>query len=230
MQKNINFFSFGCPNVRWGGGGSTWLGQNPKFSQKNHLKAPLTANVNNGMVLSRDLWTIWLTSTESDATTVSRDLRIDNSISARFSGTTSPFTCISVYSFYSCFSCYSCCLLDVIFVVNAVVVIFAVLILWLLLLLSNWLVKGDRKKGRATVILAKLILGLYWVLEYWRMALTHIRSPNIEEWSPWTGRSSPKFGRAPRPNTFAALRATGPAIAIYNGLQWHNNFEDIGHF
>ena len=38
MRKN--FFWGGCPNVRWGGG-STWLGQNPKFFQKVHLRASL---------------------------------------------------------------------------------------------------------------------------------------------------------------------------------------------
>ena len=67
-----------------------------------------------------------LTSTESEATTVSRDLRIDDSISARFSGTTSPFTCISV-GFHCvcdfCF-CFCCCLFGVICVVAAVVVIY----------------------------------------------------------------------------------------------------------
>ena len=36
------FFSFGRPNFG-GGGGSTWLGQIPKFFQKLDLKAPLTA-------------------------------------------------------------------------------------------------------------------------------------------------------------------------------------------
>ena len=41
MQKNIIFFfSFGCPNFRWGGG-STWLGQNHNFFHFAYLEAPL---------------------------------------------------------------------------------------------------------------------------------------------------------------------------------------------
>ena len=39
------FFSFGRPNLGGGGGGSTWLGQIPKFFQKFDLKAPLILDV-----------------------------------------------------------------------------------------------------------------------------------------------------------------------------------------
>ena len=40
MQKNINFFLvLGVPT--FGEGGGAWLGKNPKFFQKIHLKDPL---------------------------------------------------------------------------------------------------------------------------------------------------------------------------------------------
>ena len=44
MQKktSIFFFSFGCPNLRGGGWGSTWLGQKTKFFDRFNLKASLT--------------------------------------------------------------------------------------------------------------------------------------------------------------------------------------------
>ena len=44
MQKktSIFFFSFGCPNLRGGGWGSTWLGQKTKFFDRSNLRAPLT--------------------------------------------------------------------------------------------------------------------------------------------------------------------------------------------
>ena len=42
QNKQQNFFlSCWCPNVRGGGGGSSRLGQNPKFTQKNYWTAPL---------------------------------------------------------------------------------------------------------------------------------------------------------------------------------------------
>ena len=42
QNKHQNFFfSFGGPNFGGGGGGSTWLGQIPKFFQKLDLKASL---------------------------------------------------------------------------------------------------------------------------------------------------------------------------------------------
>ena len=34
-------FSCWCPNIRGGGGGSSQLGQNPKFGRKFYLTAPL---------------------------------------------------------------------------------------------------------------------------------------------------------------------------------------------
>ena len=40
QKKHQFFFSFGCPNLR-GGGGSTWLGQKTKFFDRFYLKAPL---------------------------------------------------------------------------------------------------------------------------------------------------------------------------------------------
>ena len=40
MQKKHQFFVLGVPTFGEGGG-STWLGQNPKNFQKNDLKAPL---------------------------------------------------------------------------------------------------------------------------------------------------------------------------------------------
>ena len=44
MQNKHQFFfiSFGCPNFRGGGRGSSRLGQNPKYFQKSGLRAPLT--------------------------------------------------------------------------------------------------------------------------------------------------------------------------------------------
>ena len=43
MQNKHQFFlSCWCPNVRGGGGGSSRLGQNPKFTQKNYWTAPLS--------------------------------------------------------------------------------------------------------------------------------------------------------------------------------------------
>ena len=43
MQKKHHFFfSFGCPNLRGGGWGSTWLGQKTKFFDRSHLRAPLS--------------------------------------------------------------------------------------------------------------------------------------------------------------------------------------------
>ena len=49
-KHQIFFFSFGRPNFG-GGGGSTWLGQIPKFFQKFDLKAPLRVTCTEAGVL-----------------------------------------------------------------------------------------------------------------------------------------------------------------------------------
>ena len=47
MQKKHHFFfSFGCPNLRGGGWGSTWLGQKTKFFDRFNLKASLILKYN----------------------------------------------------------------------------------------------------------------------------------------------------------------------------------------
>ena len=47
MQNKHQFFFLvlGVPTFDEGGGGSTWLGQNPKFFQKFDLKAPLMLDI-----------------------------------------------------------------------------------------------------------------------------------------------------------------------------------------